>query len=376
MDNLKFISDFSCCKRGIYDGETLEIPFMSKAQVQDNYNLYIYVQERKDDKGNVSIVAKFGKAKDSMWNRYNNHQDIDKPYNRCVWLGDSDKGDEYGHKELQKRARSKYAAYRHITGDEANNTDENYEMLNGVESLRQFIKDVEEIYNTKSVREEQPLYADIKDLAVDVYSNNKKWNILYLCTRWGKTRTNLSLMQLHNLGNDHRISVMFSYVGTVRNSYLKDISTLTDYENIMFVDLSEVKDVNQKYKEIVYWLESDKMNHVLLYFALTGGTNCFNERNKLVNKLNQYKKVAFIEEADFGAHCDNVTIDKEEDKTDKEKMSQLKKVKNIIKKNNIENVYVTTGTGYDKIQKFIKGENSEFAVWVKDYIADVLGRKF
>ena len=182
-------------------------------------------------------------------------------------------------------------------------------------------------------------------------------------------------MQLHNLGNDHRISVMFSYVGTVRNSYLNDISTLIDYENIMFVDLSEVKDVNKKYKEIVSWLESDKMHHVLLYFALTGGTRCFNERKKLVNKLNQYKKVAFVEEADFGAHCDNINIDKKIDKANEEKISQLAKIKNIIKKNNIENVYITTGTGYDKIQKFIKGENSEFAVWVKDYIADVLGGK-
>ena len=179
-------------------------------------------------------------------------------------------------------------------------------------------------------------------------------------------------MQLHNLGNEHRISVMFSYVGTVRNSYFNDISTLIDYENIMFVDLSEVKDVKQKYKEIVSWLESDKMNHVLLYFALTGGKRCFNERKKLVNKLNQYKKVAFVEEADFGAHCDNVNIDKKIDKANEEKISQLAKIKNIIKKNNIENVYVTTGTGYDKIQKFIKGENSEFAVWTKDYIADVL----
>ena len=150
--------------------------------------------------------------------------------------------------------------------------------------------------------------------------------------------------------------------------------------------------LKQKYKEIVSWLESDKMNHVLLYFALTGGTNCFNERKKLVNKLNQYKKVAFVEEADFGAHCDNVNIDKKIDKANEEnsknmndlklqkaneeKISQLAKIKNIIKKNNIENVYITTGTGYDKIQKFIKGENSEFAVWTKDYIADVLGGKF
>ena len=373
MTNLKFISDFSCCKRGIYDGENLVVPFLSENQIKGNYNLYIYAQELKDEKGNViGIILKFGKAKNGMYNRYKGHQDMDKPYNRCIWLGNSDLGDEYGHKELQKRARSKYAKYRHITGDEANNTDENYEMLYGFESVMQFIKDIEEIYNTKSVREEQPLYIDIRDLAVEVYTNNKLWNILYLCTRWGKTRTNLSLMQLHNLGNDHRVSVMFSYVGTVRNSYLNDISTLTDYENIMFVDLSEVKDVNRKYKEIVAWLDADKMNHVLLYFALTGGTNCFNERKKLVNKLNQYSKVAFIEEADFGAHCDNVNIENE---IDKKKLSQLGKVKDIVKKNKIENVYITTGTGYDKIQKFIKGENSEFAVWVKDYIADVLSEK-
>ena len=374
MAKYSFISDFKCQKRGIYEGENLVVPFLSEAQTKEKHNLYVYAQIKEDETEN--LVLKFGKARDGIYKRYNNYQDITKPYNRCIWLGDSELGDEYGHKELQKLAKRKYAKYRHIPRDESNNTDENYEMLYGIDSVFQFIKDIQEIYNAKPVKEEQPLYSDIKDLVLDVYANNKSWNILYLCTRWGKTRTNLSLMQLHNLGNDHRVSVMFSYVGTVRNSYLNDISTLTDYENIMFVDLSEVKDVKQKYKEIVSWLESDKMNHVLLYFALTGGKNCFNERKKLVNKLNQYKKVAFVEEADFGAHCDNVNIDKEEDKTDKEKMSQLEKVKNIIKKNNIENVYVTTGTGYDKIQKFIKGENSEFAVWTKDYIADVLCGKF
>ena len=370
MAKYSFISDFKCQKRGIYEGENLVVPFLSEAQTKEKHNLYVYAQIKEDETEN--LVLKFGKARDGIYKRYNNYQDITKPYNRCVWLGDSERGDEYGHKELQKLAKSKYAKYRHIPRDESNNTDENYEMLYGIDSVFQFIKDIQEIYNAKPVKEEQPLYSDIKDLVLDVYANNKSWNILYLCTRWGKTRTNLSLMQLHNLGNDHRISVMFSYVGTVRNSYLNDISTLTDYENIMFVDLSEVKDVKQKYKEIVSWLESDKMNHVLLYFALTGGERCFNERKKLVNKLNQYKKVAFVEEADFGAHCDNVNIDKKIDKANEEKMSQLEKVKNIIKKNNIENVYITTGTGYDKIQKFIKGENSEFAVWTKDYIADVL----
>ena len=360
----------SICTRGIYIDDKLVIPYLSEDQVKEKHNLYIYVEIK--DNGNT-ILLKFGKAKTSIYDRYYNGQAAVKEYNRCIWVGDSELGDEYGHKKLQQISKSEYSSYK---WHPINHSDENYKMLKGVESVYDFIRDVEEIYNTKSVRKEQPLYTDIRDLVIDVYSNNKKWNILYLCTRWGKTRTNLSLMQLHNLGNDHRISVMFSYVGTVRNSYFNDISTLTDYENFMFVDLSEVKDINKKYKEIVSWLESDKMHHVLLYFALTGGACCFNERKKLVNKLNQYKKVAFVEEADFGAHCDNVNIDKEEDKTDKEKMSQLKKVKNIIKKNNIENVYVTTGTGYDKIQKFIKGENSEFAVWVKDYIADVLGGKF
>ena len=371
MAKYTFISDFNCPKRGIYEGDKLVFPFISEEQTKENHNLYVYSQIKED--GTEKLILKLGKAGSGIYNRYVNHQDITKPYNRCVWLGDSELGDEYGHKELQKRAKSKYAKYRHITGDEANNTDENYEMLYGIDSVIQFIKDVQEIYNAKPVRKEQPLYIDIRDLVIDVYKNNKKYNILYLCTRWGKTRTNLSLMQLHNMGNEHRISIMFSYVGTVRNSYLEDISTIKGYENIKFVDLSEVRNVNEKYNEIVEWLDADETNHVLLYFALTGDNNCFNERKKLVNKLKQYNKVAFIEEADFGAHCDNETINKEIDEENKEKLSQLKKITHIVNNCSVENIYITTGTGYDKIQKFVKDNSSDFALWTKDYIADVLG---
>ena len=123
MAKYSFISDFKCQKRGIYEGENLVVPFLSEAQTKEKHNLYVYAQIKEDETEN--LVLKFGKARDGIYKRYNNYQDITKPYNRCVWLGDSERGDEYGHKELQKLAKSKYAKYRHIPRDESNNTDEN-----------------------------------------------------------------------------------------------------------------------------------------------------------------------------------------------------------------------------------------------------------
>lgn len=352
----KLISEFKSEKRGIYYGDFLIYPFKSESEVKENHNLYIYVD--KLDNGN--IVLKFGETLTSIYDRYKGHQDIIKPFNKCIWLGDSDEyGDKYGHAKL-KELQDINKMYRHISGKEANNTDENYEMLYGCDSILQFIEDVEKIYNTKNTREDQPLYEDIFNSVKDVFLNNAKWNILYFCPRAGKTRTNISLMQLHNMLG-HRISIMFSYVGTVRNSYISDINKIKGYETIKFIDVDNIKNIKETIDDIDNWLKIAE-NHVMIYFALTGDTNCFNRRKQILNKLNNYNKVAFIEEADFGAHCENST---------KNNISQLKKIHSIVDKHNVENIYITTGTGYEKLLKFVSNENHK--LFTKDYFVDILG---
>lgn len=361
MKEFDIIGEFGSDNRGLYQKDTLILPFKNETEVKENHKLYLYVSDILD---NGHIALKFGKADKTLniYNRYKQLQDIIKPYNKCIWLGDSEFGDEYGHEELKKRGQIN-KMYRWIDGEMANHSDENYEMLYGVDSIYRFIKDLEEIYNTKDVKIHQALYQDIFDSVKEIFLNNEKWNILYFCPRAGKTRTNLSLMQLHNMLG-HRISIMFSYVGTVRNSYISDINSIDGYETIKFIDLSEVNNIKKTIKEINDWLINTE-NHVMLYFALTGDTNCYNKRKQLLNKLNQYQKVAFIEEADFGAHCDN---DKENGD-----LSQLTKIKTAINNYNVENVYITTGTGYEKILKFIKGET--YKVFTKDYFIDILCKK-
>lgn len=354
------VAQFESENRGIYMDGKLIMPFKDKSETQAKHNLYIYYGVELD---NGCPLLKFGKCKTSIFERYKTSQDAIKPYNKCIWTGISEFGDEYGHQELQRRAKI-HKMYRHLEGECANGTDENYEMIYGYESMIRFIQDVEDIYNTSNIREDQPLYKDIFDSVKDIFLNNKKWNILYFCPRAGKTRTNLSLCQLHNkLG--HRISIMFSYVGTVRNSYLDDIFKLTDYENIKFIDIDNIKDNKDTVNEIDEWL-NDENNHVMLYFALTGDTKCFNRRKEILNKLKKYSKIAFIEEADFGAHCNNEKPSDEE----KEYISQLSKIHTIVKKYNIENIYVTTGTGYEKLMKFV--DVNDYKVFVKEYFSDIL----
>lgn len=349
--------------RGIYIDGKLVIPYLSEEQVKEHHNLYVYVEIL--DNGNI-IILKFGKAKISIYERYYNGQSVIKEYNRCIWVGDSDLGDEYGHKKLQNIAAGKDSTYVWYP---MNHSDENYKMLNGIESVKEFINDLEKIYNTKCVREKQSLYKDIFDFVINTYPIRKKYNILNLCPRWGKTRTNLSFAQIHNY-EGQRVSIIASYVGTVRNSYLKDIETLENYKDVKFIDLSEVnaKNIKTKVKEINKWLNENEEHHVILYLALTGTGECYQERIKLIKKLKQYRKVMFIEEADFGAHCDN----KNEDD-----YSQLMKTKNLIKRESIDNVYITTGTGFSKLEKFIpEDEKNDCAIFTKDYIFDILGQKF
>ena len=95
-------------------------------------------------------------------------------------------------------------------------------------------------------------------------------------------------------------------------------------------------------------------------------------QNFIINKIDSdigkllrdffIKKELVIEEADFGAHCENSSQDN---------ISQLKKIHSIVNKYNVENIYVTTGTGYEKLLKFVSNEN--YKVFTKDYFVDILG---
>lgn len=348
------ISQFDKEDRGVYCGDNLMYPYKNEKEIKEHHNKYIYVEITDSNK----VYLKFGHCKTSIYERYKGGQKTIKEYHTCIWLGDSDKGDKVGHKYLREQAKI-HGLYRHVIGDEANHTNENYEMTYGKKSIERFIKDVEDFYSTKDVKQEIPLYEDIKHLVKEVFMSIEKYIILYLCPRWGKTRTNLSLMQLHNMVG-HRISIMFSYVGTVRNSYVADLKTIKQYENIKFIDVDEIKNIDETVNEINDWLENLE-NHIMIYFSLTGDTKCFKKREEILNKLNQYEKIVFVEEADFGAHCDNSTD---------ENLSQLKKVNSIVEKFKVPNIYITTGTGYEKILKFVQGK--DYKLFDKEYITDIL----
>ena len=207
-----------------------------------------------------------------------------------------------------------------------------------------------------AIVKDQPIYEDIKELVIDIFKNisetNKFWNILDLCTRWGKTRTNLSLCEIFNY--QHRISIMTSYVGTVRNSYKQAIDTIKCYNDYFrFYDLSSEINID----DVINFLNENENNHIMFYLALTGDTdNTYVNRTKILDdkRLKRYSKLLFVEEADFGAHCEE----------------QIKKIKNLKKEYNIAHTFITTGTGFDKIQKII--DESDYNIWVKDYLYDIL----
>lgn len=336
--------------RGLYYNGELISSFCSKEDCNNSsYNIYIYAN-LKDSK----CYLKLGKMKDSVIERYKGYQDMENPAERVIALYNTDLGDEIIHKELQI-TQDIIGAYSWQKASDNNHTDENY-LMHNVNSIVKFTDEVERIINSKNAKvKDQPIYEDIKNLVIDVFSqvsdNNKFWNILNLCTRWGKTRTNLSLCEIFNY--QHRISIMASYVGTVRNSYKQAIETIKCYNDYFrFYDLNNDLNID----EIISFIEENENNHIMFYLALTGDTdNTYMNRTKIFNnkKLKKYTKLLFIEEADFGAHCE-------------EQINKIKKLKNY----NIVHTFITTGTGFDKLQKFIGKE--DYNIWVKDYLYDIL----
>ena len=102
--------------RGLYNNDNLLISYLSEEEVKEKHNLYMYI-EMLD---NGQIAVKFGKTKDSIYIRYKGEQNLIKNYNRCIWVGDSSFGDEYGHTELQKRA-SIHKMYKYVKDGEVIN---------------------------------------------------------------------------------------------------------------------------------------------------------------------------------------------------------------------------------------------------------------
>ena len=374
MNKVEIKATFDCKDRGIYfhtDNDIKVIPFYSAEDssicAKDGEILiYAFYNNANVNSSNERHFIKIGQTCKSIDYRYND-QDVQKHKEVIValWKIDSKKfveskqnADTWIHDELEKIIKKEQRTYKRAT-DEGQR--ENFEVFSA-DDVFNIIQDVENIIHKKKELKPLTLYADIVDLVEDIYYNSKKWNLLYLCPRWGKTRTNLSLCQLYNIENN-RITVLFSYVHTVRNSYFSDIYSIKEYnENFKFVDV-----INYNEDDIVNFLAENNEHHVIIYFRLTSSSEKIETYISNLKKLSkQYEMISIVEEADFGAHCNTQS-------EDNEYSSKLNIIHKVVKNCKINKNFVCSGTGFDKMTKFVEKESSnDYEIFTRDYITDIL----
>lgn len=354
-------SNIKIKKDGLYINGTLEFEFKSIQDCKNSYyNIYAYVDNSDTEELNIKV----GWAKNGVYNRYQ-HQDSKNPYERVIglWHVDSDTvADSFVHDYLQNNSKIyKKDKYYHWNEFAANREDgkgstELY-VVESIEGIKKLLEDVTKCTKSENVLKTRKLYKDIRDLIIEIKKMDERNNILYLCTRWGKTNTILELSKLHNMVDDVRITMMGAYVGTVRHSYKQNCSTTENYKNILFIDPDDYDTEKELYDTMVAHLTADPKNHIMFYVALTGDEGTFNRRITVLEHFENVKKQLIIEEADYGSHCEN----------------QLKKIRKLWKMNVSYN-YITTGTGWDKVKK-ISDELDNVKLYKREYLKDVLGSK-
>lgn len=327
------------------------------------YNIYAYLDESsRSSTGELNV--KVGWSKNGVMARYN-HQDANLPYQRVIGLWHVDSitvADSFVHYKLKTQSKiySKMNLYHWNENvakrDFGKGSTELY-VVESIQGILALLDDISKATNTKNVLKTRKLYKDIRDLVVDIKKMDERNNILYLCTRWGKTNTILELAKLHNDVDNVRITIMAAYVGTVRNSYKQNCATLKNYANILFVDPDDYDNEEELFIVIKNHLMADPKNHVMFYIALTGDMKAFNRRVSVLKDLDFIEKELVIEEADFGSHCD----------------LQLNKIKKM-EEMNISYNYITTGTGWDKVKK-ISDLFDNVKLYKREYLKDVLGAK-
>lgn len=334
------------------DNETYAYTFRSENELKDKkYSLYLYLEEI-----NGHFYAKFGEAKkQTVFSRYSATGHTANK--RMIALWQSDKNDKEIHAILRERAKNSLD-FSHAEKD-AINSNEAYEFysINGLKNIIKIINT--EVNSSALVKSFIPLYPDIDKLVNDIFNTKATKFNLDLCARWGKTRTALELMHRFNTKNI-RISLMLSYIGTVRTSYINEINENSSYDNCMFIDPDYYATTTECTKAIETWLKVPE-HYVLYYVALTGTFNendveidCFKRRIAPLKKIINYSSMMFVEEADFGSSCNK----------------QITKIQRLFNEMKCKKFFAMTGTNSVKSEYIWPKEKLEY--FKKDYLVDVL----
>lgn len=130
---------------------------------------------------------------------------------------------------------------------------------------------------------------------INMIENEKRNIITQLPPRFGKTLTFLSLF---NESSVHKVMIVSSYTKTVGSSYIKEINTYSDFNNIQGINIDLVKDFEYTGGKVV------------IEFPTTGSETTMEKRigklAKILKMMNVKSNEIFLlnEEADFGNHTE------------------------------------------------------------------------
>ena len=321
-----------------------KIQTVSEEKLEVN-GIYMYAMTKVDG----TACVKIGEAmRQTIRERLYNQQHVDNILKNVIAIWPLEKGlplgqDKKVHSELQLY---KGTCFKPLQKGIDSGTDEAYEVYSS-DGLNKIISLCDGVYGPH-IKDIKIIYEDIRHLVSEIVDRGKSF-VLDLCPRYGKTNTVLLLTKRLN----KTFNIMLSYVGTVNESYRKTIEENAydeDFSKIQYVDLDK-DDASDK---VEYALENGLQ--VFAYLQCTGGNSTFEKRYQKIKKfLNKKNAILFIEEADFGMHCDN----------------QLSKLKQIPHRY----AYILSGTGKARMQKI--ADALKIKDWIiRDYLLDLLGTKY
>ena len=165
------------------------------------------------------------------------------------------------------------------------------EVLEIVKSL------VEEYAGNSGLKSFSPYFyqAYIKGLLLDQVNNGSKIIAAELAPRFGKTLWSLDAFKTLSEEFNYQYMILPSYILTAHSSFMKELRSFSNFDDMVFISDNdpdfEDKVRSNKTKKLVIAISLHTPEDSLLKY------NCIKE-------LDLDKKVAFIDEADFGAHTD------------------------------------------------------------------------
>ena len=139
----------------------------------------------------------------------------------------------------------------------------------------------------------------VKDQILEAIDNNGKIIGAELAARFGKTVWTLDVFKTLSETRDFQYLLLPAYVLTAHASFQKELRSFSDFDDMMFIS-----DKDLDFEEKVRNNTDKKLVIATSLHTLEESLNKY----KVVADLDKSKKIAFIDEADFGAHTESSKV--------------------------------------------------------------------